>query len=377
MTFSLFRRITLVALLTFLSIESQAQTHEVVEAGLSQKEFASAVINLSEPTAFFDSDNYISNETGYLHILPGLERLGVKGGVYIGVGPEQNFTYIARIRPKYAFILDIRRDNLLEHILFKALFEMADNRQSFLSLLLSKPLKNAAALPSSPTIKDLVAYFDTLEGDEAFYKQNLARVMQLAVGYELNLSPEDYQIIEKTYRVFLDRHLDLRWEYKTDGSRGIYFPSFRDMLLEQDMNGRYGNFLNNDDDFYYIKDMQARNLIIPVTGDFAGETALKNIADYTRKQGDTISAFYLSNVEYYLVPDGLMPGFAENVKRLPITDKSVLIRAFVNLSSAAHPARVDNELMTTLMQYISSFKRLSDEGRYREYLGVGTADYLR
>ena len=377
MIYRSFSRFRFVALLLVLDFTVQAQTHEVVEAGLSQKEYAAAVRNLSEPTSLFDSNNYISNETGYLHILPALERVGVGGGVYIGVGPEQNFTYIARIRPEYAFILDIRRDNLLEHVLFKVLFEMADSRQTFLSLLLSKPQKDDAAILSSPTIKNLVDYFDTLEGDEAFFNLNLSRIKKLAGTYELNLSPHDYQIIEKTFRVFLDRHLDLRWEYTTGGNRGIYFPSFRDMLLEKDMDGRYGNFLDSDDDFYYIKNMQAANLIVPVTGDFAGKLALTNIAEYIRKRGDTVSAFYLSNVEYYLMSDGLMPGFAENVKRLPITDKSILIRAFVNLRSAAHPARVDNELMTTVMQYVSSFNRLFEQGRYRNYLDVGTADYLR
>jgi len=372
-----FSRFRLIALLFVLDVTVQAQPHEVVEAGLSQREYAAAVRNLSEPTALFDSNNYISNETGYLHILPSLERLGVRGGVYIGVGPEQNFTYIARIRPEYAFILDIRRENMLEHVLFKVLFEMADSRQTFLSLLLSKPLKDDTAVLSSPTIKNLVDYFDTLEGDEAFFKLNLSRIKKLAGRYELNLSSHDYQIIEKTYRVFLDRHLDLRWEYMTSGNRGINFPSFRDMLLGKDVDGHYGNFLNSDDDFYYIKNMQAANLIVPVTGDFAGKLALTNIAEYIRKRGDKVSAFYLSNVEYYLVSDGLMPGFAENVKRLPITDKSILIRAFVNLRSAAHPAREDNELMTTVMQYVSSFNRLFEQGRYRKYLDVGTADYLR
>ena len=377
MIYRFLSRFRLVALLFVLDVTVHAQTHEVVEAGLSQREYAAAVRNLSEPTALFDSNSYISNETGYLHILPSLERLGVRGGVYIGVGPEQNFTYIARIRPEYAFILDIRRENMLEHVLFKVLFEMADSRQTFLSLLLSKPVKDDAAVLSSPTIKNLVDYFDTLEGDEAFFNLNLSRIKKLAGRYELNLSSHDYQVIEKTYRVFLDRHLDLRWEYMTSGNRGINFPSFRDMLLEKDMDGRYGNFLNSDDDFYYIKNMQAANLIVPVTGDFAGKLALKNIAEYIRKRGDTVSAFYLSNVEYYLVSDGLMPGFSENVKRLPITDKSILIRAFVNLRSAAHPARVDNELMTTVMQYVSSFNRLFEQGRYRKYLDVGTADYLK
>ena len=50
----------------------------------------------------------------------------MKGGVYVGVGPNQNFTYIAAIRPELAFIVDIRRQNLLEHLLFKVLTEKSD-----------------------------------------------------------------------------------------------------------------------------------------------------------------------------------------------------------------------------------------------------------
>ena len=90
--------------------------------------FARLVQRLSEPGGYFDSDNLISNETSYLHVLDGMRRLKVQGGAYIGVGPDQNFSYIARIRPTTAYIIDIRRDNLLLHLLFKALFARSTTR---------------------------------------------------------------------------------------------------------------------------------------------------------------------------------------------------------------------------------------------------------
>jgi hypothetical protein len=34
---------------------------------------------------------------------------------------DQSFSYIAAIRPAVAFMIDIRRDNLLMHLMFKAL----------------------------------------------------------------------------------------------------------------------------------------------------------------------------------------------------------------------------------------------------------------
>src|SRR5262252_6651083 len=87
---------------------------------LSASEFARLIERLSEPNGYFDTDNLISNEASYLHVIGKLRRMQVTGGAYLGVGPDQNFSYIAQIRPRIAFIVDIRRDNLVEHLLFKA-----------------------------------------------------------------------------------------------------------------------------------------------------------------------------------------------------------------------------------------------------------------
>ena len=102
--------------------------------------FAGQIASLSEPGGYFDTDNLISNERSYLEVLPDLDRRDVRGGAYIGVGPDQNFSYIAHIRPSIAFILDIRRDNLLLHLLFKALFQQARTRIEYLALLFGRPV---------------------------------------------------------------------------------------------------------------------------------------------------------------------------------------------------------------------------------------------
>src|SRR3989442_2839045 len=75
--------------------------------------FAAQIASLSERGGYFDTDNLISNESSYLQVLPELRRRNVHGGAYLGVGPDQNFTYIAQVRPAAAVIVDIQRDNLL------------------------------------------------------------------------------------------------------------------------------------------------------------------------------------------------------------------------------------------------------------------------
>src|SRR5512145_423837 len=92
------------------------------------KEYVALIQQLSEEPGFFDSDNLVSNESSYLQISGPLEKLATKGGVYLGVGPEQNFTYIAKTRPRLAILVDIRRQNQLFHLLFKFLFERSRNR---------------------------------------------------------------------------------------------------------------------------------------------------------------------------------------------------------------------------------------------------------
>src|SRR5512141_3510382 len=105
----------------------------------TRTEFASLVAELSEPGGHFDSNNLISNEKSYLQVLAARREGGRQGGVYLGVGPDQNFTYIAHTRPAMAFIVDIRRDNLLLHLLFKALFHLSSSRADYLSLLCGRP----------------------------------------------------------------------------------------------------------------------------------------------------------------------------------------------------------------------------------------------
>jgi len=338
--------------------------------------FGELVTQLSEPQGFFDSDNLISNETDYLHIVGRLPDLGIRNGVYLGVGPDQNFTYIARIRPKYAFIIDIRRGNMIQHLLYKAIFELAPTRQEFLSILFSKPMVDADAKSDAETIGEIVARLDRIPGDSNYLQQNTQRVKSLVGGYGIPLNPGDLDGLEQILATLYTQHLDLRWEWRSPWRRGVYFPRYREILLAREPTGAYGNFLNDKEEYDYLRDLQADNQIVPVVGNFAGKHTLKEIANYIKVRKDFVSAFYLSNVEYYLLPDGVMHQFAMNVRRLPVADNSVLIRAFVNARWGNHPARVGRHMMTTVMQYMTSFNEIYAAGRYRTYWDVGTIDYI-
>src|SRR5262245_51803203 len=99
---------------------------EQLPTRLTDEAFWKLVTDFSEPDGRFVSDNFVSNELATQHVLSDLTQDRKAGGAYLGVGPEQNFTYIAALRPKIAFIIDIRRQNMIEHLMYKALIELSE-----------------------------------------------------------------------------------------------------------------------------------------------------------------------------------------------------------------------------------------------------------
>src|SRR6186997_1957877 len=100
-----------------------------------------------------------------------ISDLSERGGVYIGVGPEQNFTYIAAIQPRIAFVVDIRRDNMLEHLMYKALFELSKDRADFVSRLFSR--KRPQGLDAKSSIRSIFDPYQSIESDPQLYQESL------------------------------------------------------------------------------------------------------------------------------------------------------------------------------------------------------------
>src|SRR4026209_940959 len=124
-----------------------------VPAQLTDEQFWQLSSESSEQDRYFRSDNLLSNELNFQYVIPELLKTAQQGRVYMGVGPEQNFTYIAAIKPAMAFIVDIRRGNLDLHLMYKALFELSKDRAEFVGLLFSRPRPESLSATSS--VKDI------------------------------------------------------------------------------------------------------------------------------------------------------------------------------------------------------------------------------
>jgi len=88
-----------------------------------------------------------------------------------------------------------------------------------------------------------------------------------------------------------------------------------------------------------VRDLSRAQRIVPVVGDFAGPSALRAIGAWARERGLTVSAFYLSNVEFYLMRNHVFDRFVANVRELPSRPESLMIRACFDYGRS-HPAEL-------------------------------------
>jgi len=360
--------------LPFAAVVAASSGLAQAPARLSPAEFGALVERVSEPGGYFDTDNLVSNEDSYLHAITGLERHGVRGGAYLGVGPDQNFSYIAAIRPRIAFIIDIRRDNLLEQLLFKALFHQARNRIEFLSLLFGRTPPADTAGWSARDLEALLGYVSRGPPDSLAAARARRVVGSLVRGFGMALSAGDLATIERFHRTFIAEGLELKLTTFGRPERFDY-PTYRRLLLETDREGRRANYLARESAFRFVKTLQERNLIIPVVGDLAGPKAVAAIARYLTERGEPVSAFYTSNVEQYLFRGGTFGQFARNLEALPHDQRSVIVRSYFPYGRP-HPQAVPGYLSVQLLQTVDAFLEVQRGGGFRSYGELVTRDLL-
>ncbi len=341
------------------------------QAAATQTPFASLVARLSEPGGDFGGDNLISNEQSYLHVMTSLEQSRVTGGAYLGVGPDQNFSYIGQIKPAVAFLIDIRRDNLLLLLLFKAIFAQAPTRVEYLCLLTGRAPPAAPETWATATIDRIVTYLDAAAAlPDARQTQIRARLEQMLKGFGVPLSAADLATINGRRREFVYSGLSLAFAVR-GRPPAPYYPTLRTLLTETDRSGRQVSFLASEPSYQFVRGLQARDLVIPVVGDVSGPHAMTAIAAEMAARQTPLSAFYISNVEQYLFGDGTFPAYVDNLKRMPRDARSTIIRSvFPSGFRGLLPGAVPGSYSASLIQPLNQMLADIAAGRTRSYFDL-------
>jgi hypothetical protein len=302
---------------------------------LSDAEFWKLVSDISEPGGYFRIvDNFTSNENEIGGIATELRTSGVQGGVYIGVGPEQNLTYISAIHPAMAFVIDIRRQAVMQHLMFKSVFELSKDRADFISLLFSRP--RPAGLEINTPIQEIWNAFLRVPVEPALAAKNHALIVdRLTKTHGFKFNEDEASQLDLVLNAFVSYGPNITTNSGGGGGgggrggRGGNALNFADLTgWSIDEAGRPQSFLTTDENFQTVKALEDKNLLVPVSGDFGGPKALRAIGSFVKTHDATVSAFYLSNVEQYLFQDGKDMAFYDNVAMLPLNSSSVFIRPY-------------------------------------------------
>ena len=341
---------------------------EPLPARLSDRAFWQMVTEFSEPGGFFRSDNLVSNESTFQQIIPDLLKKTPRGGVYVGVGPDQNFTYITALAPRMAFIVDIRRQNMLLHLMYKALIETSDDRIEFLSKLFSR--ERPASLGASATPQDLFDAFGDVPASDALFARNEQALFDwLEKHHGFALSEEDHRAIEYVYRAFYLGGPDLRYSFPQQMG-GRWFPTYSELMVETDLEGLNHSYIANEKHFRDLKELETNNLLIPIVGDFGGDKALHKVGEYLREHGATVTYFYTSNVEQYLFQTEAWSKYYTSVGAMPLDQTSTFIRAYFNLRFRSVQSFNAGPRSETLTDPIAPFIGAFRDGRIHTYYDV-------
>jgi hypothetical protein len=326
MTIRMRSRTVLILVIAALSL-TRVPTHaaDTLAAQIPDAAYWKLITDLSEPDGYYQYTVITSNETAYQEVLPQLTKSIAPGGTYLGVGPEQNFTYIAALRPKVAFIIDIRRDMMIEHLMYKAVFEMSVDRAEFVGNLFSR--KKPALLAGEPSVGTLFQTYAAVKGDPELLEANLREIVRrLKVVHGFAMTGDDERRLRTIYTIFFR-------EGVVNFNSSIESPGYTALMIATDGRGRNWSFLASKENFDRVREMQQKNLIVPLTGDFGGPKTIRAVGQYIRDHGAIVNLFYLSNVEDYL--QNVVAGYSRNIASLPVDSTS----SFIHVSLAQNGFR--------------------------------------
>ena len=288
---------------------------------IKDDEFWRLINDLSETGGAFPQQ-FMSNEDSALFIIPTLKETTKRGGVYVGVGSEQNFTYIAAIQPRLAFVVDIRRDNVFEHLMYKALFELSENRADFVSRLFSR--KRPAGIDNAVGVRALFDAYRPVEPDATLYETTLRAVLdRLTRDHGFPLTDADRTSVTQAMTAFRNAG-----PFSLKGFGDTTNPTYAQLMAATDLAGGLQSYLASEENFRIVRELERQNLVVPVVGDFAGDKAIVGIGRYVRERGAIVNTFYVSNVERYLFEQGDHgKQFYVNASTLPADASSTFVRA--------------------------------------------------
>jgi hypothetical protein len=194
-----------------------------------------------------------------------------RGGVYVGVGTDQNYTMAAWAQAEVIVLMDFDTVVVDLHNVYKLAFLMANDAEDFIQLWHKKDSR-------------LEARIEEVWPDKAERKK-----------------------YHRAWRI----------------SRALVWGRLRKVRRIMKKAGT-PHWLNEPAQFQWLVDMFKANRIYMVRGDLTAEWTVLDIAKAAKAAEIPVRVLYVSNAEAYFRP--YPAGYKRNMAALPMDDKSVIIR---------------------------------------------------
>ena len=165
------------------------------------------------------------------------------------------------------FIPDIRRGNLHMHLMYKALMEQSADRAEFLAQVV---LAQAAAGLTATTPPDkLFGAFADVPAVQGLFDETRQLIRDsLKKRARVRADRSDDAGIDFILGNFFTAGPFLQYSSAPVGR--TRYPSFAELQMATDATGLARAYLATEDNYRAVRDLQRRNLIVPLVADFAG-----------------------------------------------------------------------------------------------------------
>jgi hypothetical protein len=324
------------------------------------------IARLSESPGDFPSENYVTNEASLLDVAKALREPKLHGRAYVGVGPEQSYTYLAMLEPRVAYIVDIRRGNLLEHLMFRGCFEVGKTRAEFLTALLARHPSQLPDVAPDAGFAPLGAAFRATPPDAALRDAGIARTRAVLDRLAVVRAPGDDKTIARLHEAFAKHGLAISYTMWNSGRK---YPTLGENFEARDPDDKPASFLASEEIYGRVRRLVLENRVVPVVGDFGGKHALHAVGDDMRARGVALGVFYTSNVEQYLFEQRTYQAFVDSARAMPHDDASLIVRVWFD-AGKPHPAQRPGLRTTQLAIPINVFLARAEKKPFHYYWDV-------
>ncbi|RLT14098.1 MAG: hypothetical protein DWI24_03455 [Planctomycetota bacterium] len=331
--------------------------HAVLAGQESSNTFGARIQALDGPaTGPASADNLMTNEDSIASVVDQIAKEVPPRQVYLGVGPDQNYTLMAHARPENCYVIDFRKKNQLLHLFHKALVEISTSRIQYLENFWAREIS-----------EEIRKKGQTMDFIESFKNQSVDPQKLDLIKQQVKSVCSGWNLLNKSE---LDEISTLQSRLAGQGPDARFlalkmYPTIGSLITMKSRAGQPAHWLAQENYYSVLRTMQLENRILPINGDWSDEKGFARIVKRIEQDRQKVGLIYLSDVEFFLIRQGLFGKYVKNLMKLPLHADARIIRT--STKEIGHPERAIGLSSTTIVRPLRKFLEQASHGMIKRW----------